>query len=199
MSRTRGRKFSLYTHPKTGVQIEIRFDPQSKQFLAWVQGEWISDCSLKTLEDQLAQALTASADLEWRPVIWAVLTLKSVGDGDQDFELNLDYDRFYAAQKPDGVLLRVEWAEKEDNRLRVAREVYWNSRHGVFTPPCSPSEGSRRREYYLSYSEALWVALGELHRRLVRLRDKLPELIATPEGRKRLEQLQADALLPAED
>jgi hypothetical protein len=206
MSRKKPKIISTVKHPRAGMSVNVYLNQDSLTFSATVAGEIIAGTDGKDVERRVFQAIAASVELDWQPVIEA-RALHPFTAADESF-VGIEIDRYYVAvRKTDGLLLESAWSTEGKATFTYAKTFGNWSPHddGEWKLPCNDGHGHTSMmdgtRYFMAYTDELWAGLEQLIVAIRALRARLDTLLATVEGQAMISTVGAQLLkmLPAPD
>lgn len=223
-------KVDTVSHSKAGITVEIFLDRNSNVFYGKLAGQQIEDKACEVVKSKVYEAICASLEVEWLPVIEIEKLMPFHSRTSEGF-IGFSLDRYYLAILKSGRIVKSRWLESEEHGdmpraehhqsrpgashdpFSMAESFHWDEeRDGKFRLPWphkgfkvyrgAPSFAERAGEfeeeqtYYVPYSPELWQALNLLQERIEQARQRLDELLLTPDGHSLLTQWMTRLSLP---
>jgi hypothetical protein len=213
------RKFDTVRDKDLGVEVQVYIITGGEhrgQFSASYADQEFREETFEELKTKLYASISESSTLTWFPIL-EVKTNRENGSGhwgSKKLGLSLEFERYYVCKRPDGSFLRCKWDIPEKDRVRNGSE-HRVTDHGRGKRPdrsidftnlpdkAQPYRYSYRDEddeieratHYLDYDEALFQGLEYIGGQVLKLEEKLGEIIGSKRGRDLLVS-QAVRLLP---
>jgi len=189
MAGKRGfRKYGEFTHPKlrTTAILYVVSSGNDEGYYNAEYGDGNFTCpTLYELKKELAAQMELANQLEWVPVIHVETTDTPYNEQEDGNEIDLDFERFYVAKKPDGKWTQVRWDTKPESRFKQSQTVW--DKHGYFDNlPSSNVENlymGQRLNVYLPFEQKTWDSLLWLSKQIGLIRDMIRQALGSAEGR----------------
>lgn len=202
------RKFDTVGDKDLGVEVQVFIitDGDNRgQFSANYADRDFREKTFEELRKKLSAWITESSTLTWFPIL-EVKTNREKGSGRWDstkLGFSIEFERYYVCKRPDGSFLRCKWDVDEQHRLvnasehkitdhghgkRPDRAVDFTSLPDKANPyhyrwSGSSDEEEKRETHFLDYDEALFQGLEYIGGQVLKLEEKLREIIGTRKGR----------------
>ncbi len=190
MAGKRGyRKYGEFTHSKlrTTAILYIVTSGYDEGHYHAEYGDGNFTCpTLKELKRELSTQMELANQLKWIPVIEVKTTDTPYDEQECGNEIDLDFERYYIAKKPDGHWTQVDWDVTPDDRFKRSRTIWDSQAKYLDNLPSTNAENlhcNQRLEVYLPYDQAMWNSLLWLSKQIGLIRDMIKEALACPEGR----------------
>jgi hypothetical protein len=183
MPQKKSTKVGTLEYPQANIKLDITVDRDSMLFWVSYGGTRYEHKDGQELRRIVFDAIKASLDVEWMPVI----VVEPIGDRfgsslGNEYTLGFTTERMWVARFPDGHYKRTQWHAQGDQKLQWSQSLGWQTeKWGEFEPPCIGKEYSKAT-HYLPYSEPLWDNLQLLREKIKHLRSEFFALLGTREG-----------------
>lgn len=185
------QKVQDWTHERRGITLVFFLDRNDNTFFFEYQKQRISKPSIVELQHAALALVEASAALVWLPMI-TVSRLKPFAREDCGDFIGFEINRSWIAKKVNTDWLQSRWdgfdRDGQDEREKWAGNFYPSRHIADFALPYygAADHVHDRDQFYLPYTEELWVGLEQLLEKIRLVKTQLDLLLTTPAGLERV-------------
>jgi hypothetical protein len=179
-----GKVVDTIIYRQAGLSTPLYWNKDDCKFGVHLANEAFRDMDANVVKKYAMDAMKAIGTLVWTPVI---LVMDLVEPGDYSYghkrlhqrEVNLHFDRFYAADLPDGSVRCASWEVPDEKRMSSFTNTYcWVDEKRVADLPFNEKN---HRQFFFPYTEEMWVGLCALGDGIDQLRQKMRSLLRQPD------------------
>lgn len=175
-----GKQVDTVMHRAAGLSTPLYWNKDTCAFGVFLANEAYQNKDAEAVKKYASDAMKVMGTLSWTPVI---LIMDLVEPGSYHYsnkrleqhEISFHFDRFYAADMPDGSVRAIEWDVPEAKRTTSFTNVYcWTDGKKTTDLPYKSENG---QYFFFPYTEELWTGVKGLADGIDQLRKKFRQLL----------------------
>lgn len=192
-----GKKVDEFVEQVTGVTITVHLVTDSMTFVASVLGKRFRDKEGDKARSAAIKYARDMHELVYKPVI--IVSERRPWFHYDDASVAFDLEREYITQKADGEWVSIEWSRYVDGDSKENALRSHPTHNGSHEFPYTRKADRDSVVTVIEYDEALWTGLKELQNKVRLLRERLFQMIGSPDGINTITQVGESILkmLPA--